>query len=87
MTELIVGSVVTRFWEGRAGEGSESSDLRRIEIAVFVFDEKVETVRRAVGDEKRGCKGKKTHSLLSLQKGPQTYHILALAQEGILWSS
>lgn len=52
MTELIVGSVVTRFWEGRAGEGSESSDLRRIEIAVSVFDEKVETVRRAVGDEK-----------------------------------
>lgn len=79
MTELIVGSVVTRFWEGRAGEGSESSDLRRIEIAVSVFDEKVETVRRAVGDEKRDCKGKKTHSLLSLQKGPQTYHVLALA--------
>lgn len=87
MTELMVGSVVTRFWKGGAGEGSESSDLRRIGIVVSVFDEKVETVRRAVGDEKRGCIDKKTDSLLSLQKGPQTYHTLALAQEGILWSS
>lgn len=34
MTELMVGLVVTRFWEGKAGEGSESGDLRTIGIAV-----------------------------------------------------
>lgn len=75
MAELVVGSVVTRFWEGRAGEGSESSDLRRIEIAVSVFDERVETVRRAVGDEKRGCIDKKTDSLEFAERTTNLPHL------------